>query len=152
MRLRAAAALITVLIAGCPKSDTPPTAGDTDAVRSLAEAHLPADWSGEGVLARLSGSTPSSAPQWTRVAAEVISRDGDRLLRACGRAGRIRNPALARTTAESRARSELSRWLRTHEVKSSRAVDTWTEPGTGLPFALLEVVVPEEWVPGQPLP
>jgi len=151
MRLCAAAALVIVM-AGCPKSDTPPTAGDTDAVPALSEAHLPPDWNGEGVLARQAGSTPSSAPQWTRVAAEVITRDGDRLLRTCGRAGRIRNPALARTTAESRARAELSRWLRTHDVIGSRAVDTWTEPGTGLTFALLEVVVPEEWIPGQPLP
>jgi hypothetical protein len=95
---------------------------------------------------------PSGAPGWARAAAEVLRRDDERFLRACGRAGRIKEPALALSTAAGRARAELARWLQTRDVQGSRQVDTWTEPNSGTVYVLLELAVPEEWVPGRPLP
>jgi hypothetical protein len=150
--MRALALAAAALFWGCPKNATVTAQDDGEQPAPLREARLPAHWSGEGVLAPHAGAVPSGAPRWAHAAAEVLRRDDKRFLRACGHAGRIKQPALALSTAEGRARDELARWLQTRDIQGSRQVDTWIEPQSGTVYVLLELAVPEEWVPGRRLP
>lgn len=151
----------TVLLStGCKvtKEMPPPPSGDTAAVVAETKSPpstavpLPADWSGQGILANREEALPRRAPQWAAVSAEVIVRDEQRYLVATGRAERIRNEALARATAENRARAEIARWIASERVVGAMIVDGWRDPTSGIAFAKVELAVPSDWIPGRPLP
>ncbi len=153
--------LATVLLStGCKvtKETPPPPSGDTAAVVGETESPphtdvpLPADWAGQGILASREEALPKRAPQWAAVSAEVIVRDEQRYLVATGRAERIRNEALARATAENRARAEIARWIASERIVGAMIVDGWRDPASGVAFAKVELAVPNDWIPGRPLP
>ncbi|MEE8409497.1 MAG: hypothetical protein V3T05_07825 [Myxococcota bacterium] len=148
-----------IVSAGCEKTTiTPPPPGDASQVvpdpedPPAVDVPLPVGWEGQGILASREERLPKRAPQWAAVAAQVIVRDDKRYLVATGRAERIRNAALARATAENRARAEIARWIASERVVGAMIVDGWRDPATGIAFAKLELEVPQEWVPGRPLP
>ena len=111
---------------------------------------LPAGWQGLGVLANAAEAAPARAPAWARSQAEVLARDGKHFLEATGRADRIKNPALARSTAENRARAELAKWLNTGKVAGGEVVDTYVDKKTKAMFVRVAIEVPDGWLPGQP--
>jgi hypothetical protein len=112
---------------------------------------IPAGFNGVGILAEVTEPALKKMPEWTRVAAQVSLREGKRLLEATGRAERIKNVALARATAENRARFELAKWLGNEKLEGSRVAETVVDPITHTAFARVEIEVPDGWMPGQPL-
>jgi hypothetical protein len=113
---------------------------------------LPPNWQGTGVLAKRDESVPKRAPAWTRIAAEVVMRDGQRLLITTGGVANIKDPSLSRSTAESRARAQLAHWTGSERVNGGMVSDVWRDPRSGETFVRAELAVPEGWVPGQPVP
>lgn len=129
--------------------DEPATPGDP--LAAAIDAQLPANWEGEGILVRRQERVPRRAPQWASIAAEVVRRDEQRFVQATGKAERIRNQALARSTAEARALAEIARWVRSERLVGAVPIDGWRDPKTGVTFARVAMPVPEDWTPGRPL-
>jgi hypothetical protein len=117
-----------------------------------AAASLPQGWSGSGVLAARDTKLPKKAPKWAQVQAEIADKGGQRILRTSGVAEKIKDGHLARSTAEARARAEMTRWTRSDTLVGSLVVNVWRDPKSGITFAQAELAVPADWVPGQPLP
>ncbi len=143
------------LASACTPGDTPDVRhADTDAIvdpTTDPSAAPPPGWQGVGVLAARTEELPSGAPTWAAVLAEVVDKDGARFLVASGHAHRIKNPALAKTTAEARARAELARWTKSHKLVGSTVAESLVDPASGDAFAKVELPVPATWTPGQPL-
>ncbi len=175
MALRSALALLLLLPACTDESSTPeaptrPTAQPQGAQqaaadnvgaeldRSLAELAgkplppLPQDWQGTGVLEHNEGPLPDGAPPWAAVSAEVVERDGARILVASASAGAIRDGYLARSAAANRARAILARWTKSEHLMGSSVTEVWRPKGGGPLFARVEMRVPNTWQPGDPLP
>ena len=121
--------------------------GDNAAMLASAKVTVPQDWKGTGVLARATQPVPKKAPTWARIALEVVERDGKRLLLATGRADKIKDPYLARTTAEQRARVMLGRATGTVAVRGGVIDDAWRDPRTGEIFVRAQMEVPPGWKP-----
>jgi hypothetical protein len=117
----------------------------------LAEvaALLPKDWSGTGVLETRSDA-PKGAPAWAKVVAEVVDENGQRWLRTSGIVDKVSNKALAKSTAEARARAAMAKWLGTERLVGTEVVDHWQKKKNGAARARL--AVPADWKPGQALP
>lgn len=116
-----------------------------DAARPM---ELPRDWRGTGVLSRRTEKLPKGLPKWVAVEAEVVSRDGTRMLVASGVAEKIANPALARSTAENRARAVMSKWLGEARLEGAKIVDASWNKRRRLAAVKVEVEVPADWGPG----
>jgi hypothetical protein len=116
---------------------------------AAAPVKLPADWKGTGVLAKRTDRVPRRAPAWAGVLAEVVERGGQRLLVVTGRVAKIKDVHLARSTAENRARDEARRWTGVDPQKEGALKEVWRDPRTGDTFALLELPVAADWVPGK---
>lgn len=128
----------------------PPEAGD-GAEPAASAITLPDGWSGTGVLAKREAKLPRRAPSWAKVVAEVVDKDGQRLLVTSGEANKIKDAHLSRSTAEARARAELSRWTGQNRIAGSSTRAVWRDPKSGATFAQIELPVPAGWVPGQPI-
>ncbi len=126
--------------------------GDVEAVPAAAKPELPQGWQGQGLLASRSEKPPRGAPKWARVLAEVVEKNGQRYLQTTGRVEGIKNKPLARTTAENRARAEMTRWVASERLVGSEITDVWQHPKSGITLARAAMAVPETWVPGSPLP
>jgi hypothetical protein len=111
---------------------------------------LPAGWQGLGVLANPPDAVPKKAPAWARSLAEVVARGGKHFLETTGRADRIKNPALARSTAENRARAEMAKWLATERMTMAQATEMFIDKKSKAMFVRVAIEVPEGWYPGQP--
>jgi hypothetical protein len=135
---------------GDPTESGDPTAAG-EPVLAADEVPLPAGWEGEGTLVRRQERIPRRAPRWAAIAAEVVRRDEQRFLQATGKAERIKNSALARSTAEARALAEIARWVRSEHLVGTTAIDVWRDPKTGVTFARVAMPVPDDWIPGRPL-
>jgi hypothetical protein len=136
---------------------TPPPAGDAAKPGDPgplpvlpAGLVLPAGWQGLGVLANAAEPAPSQAPGWAKSQAEVVARDGKHFLETTGRADRIKNPALARSTAENRARAELAKWLNVDKVSGGEVVNMYVDKKSKAMLIRVAIEVPEGWFPGQP--
>ncbi len=137
---------------GVPAIPGDSVGGDPGALPTLPQGVvLPVGFNGLGVLAEAMEPPVKKAPEWTRVAAQVVLRDNKRFLEATGRAERIKNAALARSTAENRARFELAKWLGNEKLEGSHVVESLIDPRTHTAFARVAIEVPEGWLPGQPL-
>lgn len=156
--------LVTLALAGCEQLGgrdegplpTAPAAGFGDPSPVLASgdsdvadptAATPADWDGTGVLSPTTVEDRSGAPAWTRTEAEVVERDGQRYLVATGVAQGIDNPALAKTTAENRARAVLARYLNQQKLLNSHIVGSWEDAATGSVYSRAEIEVPPTFMP-----
>lgn len=161
---RLALTLLLLPLAACQDSRPPPTpqpsgdpaeSGDPTAagepIPAADNVQLPAGWEGEGTLVRREERIPRRAPRWATIAAEVVRRDDQRFLQATGKAERIRNAALARSTAEARALAEISRWVRSDHLVGTTPIDVWRDRKTGVTFARVAMPVPDDWIPGRPL-
>ena len=104
----------------------------------------PADWQGVGILAKRADKLPRGAPSWAAIAAEVIERDGKRFLRATGKVDDIDSVALARSTAENRARAEMTRWLGVTSLQGALLVNLWQRKKSHVFLAQVEVALPPE--------
>jgi hypothetical protein len=110
---------------------------------------LPEGWSGLGVLARSEVPLPADAPEWARVAAEVVERDGQRYLLTTAFAPKMPNHALARTASENRARAALARWTGQERLQGSMLVAAYASPD-GRQFARAELVLPSGYLAPSP--
>jgi hypothetical protein len=139
--------LLALALAGCVhEPDTKlPAGADTDLPPPTNGTTPPPGFNGVGVLA--SQNVPAGAPGWAQVRAEVVEHDGQRWLVAVGVAQRIKNPSLAKSTAEARARAELARWLKTTVLTGSVVRDNQFDPGAGSAYARVEVPVAADWMP-----
>jgi hypothetical protein len=118
--------------------------------QGLPPPPLPAHWPGVGVLAKSQDKLPRSAPRWAGVVSEVVEDDSKRFLRATGKAQDIANPALARSTAENRARAELSRWLGADMVAGAKIINVWQHAKQHLTLTQVEVLLPPETLAAAP--
>lgn len=107
----------------------------------------PADWKGTGVLAKAKIPPPKGAPPWAAIAAEVVARDGSRYLRTTGSVDKIADPALARTSAENRARAEMARWLQADVVRGASVINTWQRKRHHDIYVQVEVALTNELLP-----
>jgi len=126
---------------------SPPAPGGA-AVLAASKITLPSGWAGKGVLAKRAEKLPKRAPAWGKANAEVIEEDGKRLLLATGYVTKIKDAYLSRSTAESRARTELARWTGSAKVSNSIIRDYWRDPKSGDTLVRAALVVPATWVPG----
>lgn len=110
-------------------------------------AHPPPGWTGTGVLAKASTPSPKGAPPWVGIAAEVVSRDGTRYLQTTGTVDKIADVALARSSAENRARAEMARWLQTDVVKGASVTNTWLRKRHRAVWVQVEVALTNELLP-----
>lgn len=124
---------------------------NTEPAPTTQDVALPENWQGTGVLARATYDVPSGAPEWAQTSAEIVEKDGQRHLLTVGRATGIKSEHLARTTAEARARVEITRWTKNQTIIGSTVAETFRDPSTGVVFARVSLVVPATWIPGQPL-
>lgn len=132
-------------IAAALATDPQPTPSDT------GTPALPALWQGTGTLAKRD-DVPTQCPDWMHVAAEIVERDGQRYLVTSGVVQGVQNPALAKSTAEARARAEMAKWLGVQVIQGSRVIATFSASKKLPVGARLELAVPSGWSPGQPLP
>ncbi|MEK7704172.1 MAG: hypothetical protein AAB426_04375 [Myxococcota bacterium] len=140
-----------VAVAGEPTAPTaapdlvPAEPAGTEAARAMT---VPQGWSGTGVLSRRTGKLPKGAPKWAAVEAEVVAREGRRMLVASGLVEQIGNPALARSTAENRARAVMARWLGEERLEGAKIVDASWNKRRRVAVVKVEVEVPADWAPG----
>ena len=127
----------------------PPAPSQADAPSPETEIpSAPADTLPAGVLAKRD-STPRGSPRWLRVRAEVIERDGKRILRASHFAKHIKNASLAQQTAANRARHELTKWLGTPTLEGAVVTDSHWSQKAQLSATRIEIELPPSWLPPQ---
>ena len=115
-------------------------------ILSPAPAVEPAPDPSPGVLASRK-APPSGGPHWLSIRAEIIEREGKRILRTSHFASRINNASLARQTAANRARHELTKWLGGPTLEGARVTDHHWNPTKQLSSARAEVELPDSWIP-----
>ena len=86
------------------------------------------------------------------VQAEIIEREGKRILRTSHFASRIKNASLARQTAANRARHELTKWLGSPILEGARVTDQHWNPTKQLSSARAEIELPDSWIPNPSTP
>lgn len=164
-RYSSIAPLVLVATAsGCSRPEpTPPAVnelgdagalpGDTSAVPEPGDGVAPTA-PFVGVLAEEPIKASAGAPAWLGINAEVTESDGMRYLVAVGTVRGIRNVALARSSAENRARAQLSKWLGSPTLTGAEVIEVWQEPKGALVAARVRVPLPPEWTPpaGGPAP
>ncbi|MBN2493520.1 MAG: hypothetical protein JXR96_02920 [Deltaproteobacteria bacterium] len=120
---------LALLCAGCPAREAAQDAGLTDAPRPDAAAQ--ADEMADGTQladARAGDSSPADDIQ-----TGIVTRDGERLVQAIGRARRGADVDLARQAAASRARAELLKILKENgfstdgSLRGSRVTRFWIQ-------------------------
>jgi len=98
-----------------------------------------------GILATRA-KTPRGSPDWLRIRAEVIERDGQQVLRTSHFVQKIKNPALARQTAANRARHELASWLGKVTLHGVTIADEHWDAKRVLSAARAEMILPPNWL------
>ena len=130
-----------------PTPPIPPPPKPTDSPSAETEIpELPAEIPPSGVLAKRD-STPRGSPRWLKVQAEVIERDGKRILRASHFAKHIKNASLAQQTAANRARHELTKWLGTPTLEGAVVTDSHWSQKAQLSATRIEIELPPSWLP-----
>ena len=99
-----------------------------------------------GILAKRT-KPPKGGPNWLAVQAEVIEREGKRILRTSHFVRHIKNPSLAQQTAANRARQELTKWLGSPTLRGAMLTDQHWDPKKQLSAARIEIELPESWTP-----
>ena len=136
-----------------PAADNRPDGDATFAVDPQLQeiaARLPPNWSGSGVLVKAE-DTIWGAPAWSATRAEIRTQDQQRYLYASNCVTHLTQEHLALSTAQNRARAELTRWLGTERLVGSEVSSNWTGPDHAV-CSQVRIPIPEGWQPGDPPP
>ena len=97
-------------------------------------------------------SLPEGAPPWLKVRVQTTKNADQAVLETSGVVFGIQNRALAINAASSRALHEASSWLQTPNIQGLKVIDTAFSEDKFWAAARIQVPLPPNWTPPNPLP
>ncbi|MCK5688831.1 hypothetical protein KAI87_06150 [Myxococcota bacterium] len=127
-----------------PSDDALP---EPDALTASTEVRFPDNFSGTGILATWDKQKIKGSPEWANIRAEIIEKDGTRILATSAIVKGMRNQALARSTATNRARAELSRWYGQPAMFNTQISEVWQNKRGNTMIIRVEMPLEKDWQP-----